>query len=84
NKEHGIVPQTIKKEIRDAIRITHVNSEEMSNSLTEQLRALKRDDREQALRNVELEMKQAAKDLNFEKAAELRDIIMELKAEMKK
>ncbi|MER2095249.1 MAG: helicase-related protein, partial [Aerococcus urinaeequi] len=69
NKEHGIVPQTIKKEIRDAIRITHVNSEEMSNSLTEQLRALKRDDREQALRNVELEMKQAAKDLNFEKAA---------------
>ena len=45
NKEHGIVPQTIKKEIRDAIRITHVNSEEMSNSLTEQLRALKRDDR---------------------------------------
>ncbi|MFV8815403.1 excinuclease ABC subunit UvrB, partial [Aerococcus urinaeequi] len=83
NKEHGIVPQTIKKEIRDAIRITHVNSEEMSNSLTEQLRALKRDDREQALRNVELEMKQAAKDLNFEKAAELRDIIMELKAEMK-
>lgn len=84
NKEHGIIPQTIKKEIRDAIRITHVNSEEMSNSLTEQLRALKRDDREQALRNVELEMKQAAKDLNFEKAAELRDIIMELKAEMKK
>ena len=84
NKEHGIVPQTIKKEIRDAIRITHVNSEEMSNSLTEQLRALKRDDREQALRNVELEMKQAAKDLNFEKAAELRDIIMELKTEMKK
>lgn len=84
NKEHGIVPQTIKKEIRDAIRITHVNSEEMSNSLTEQLRSLKRDDREQALRNVELEMKQAAKDLNFEKAAELRDIIMELKAEMKK
>lgn len=84
NKQHGIVPQTIKKEIRDAIRITHVNSEEMSNSLTEQLRALKRDDREQALRNVELEMKQAAKDLNFEKAAELRDIIMELKAEMKK
>lgn len=84
NKEHGIVPQTIKKEIRDAIRITHVNSEEMSNSLTEQLRALKRDDREQALRNVELEMKQAAKDLNFEKAAELRDVIMELKAEMKK
>lgn len=84
NKEHGIVPQTIKKEIRDVIRITHVNSEEMSNSLTEQLRALKRDDREQALRNVELEMKQAAKDLNFEKAAELRDIIMELKAEMKK
>lgn len=84
NKEHGIEPKTIKKEIRDAIRITHINSEEMSNSLTEQIRALKRDDKEQALRNVELEMKQAAKELNFEKAAELRDIILELKAEMKK
>ncbi|RPA61305.1 excinuclease ABC subunit UvrB [Aerococcus agrisoli] len=84
NEEHGIVPKTIKKDIRDAIRITHVNSEEMSNSLTEQIRSLKRDDKEQALRNVELEMKQAAKELNFEKAAELRDIILELKAEMKR
>lgn len=84
NEAHGIVPKTIKKDIRDAIRITHVNSEEMSNSLTEQIRSLKRDEKEQALRNVELEMKQAAKELNFEKAAELRDIILELKAEMKR
>lgn len=84
NAEHGIEPKTIKKEIRDAIRITHINSEEESNSLAEQIRALKRDDKEQAIRNVELEMKQAAKEMNFEKAAELRDIILELKAEMKK
>lgn len=84
NEAHGIVPKTIKKDIRDAIRITHVNSEELSNSLTEQIRSLKRDEKEQALRNVELEMKQAAKELNFEKAAELRDIILELKAEMKR
>src|SRR5699024_262699 len=84
NKERGIVPQTIKKEIRDAIRITHVNSAEMSNSLTEQLRALKRDERGQGLRHVARGWNQAAKDLHVEKAAGLRDIIMELKAEMKK
>ncbi|MDK6369435.1 MULTISPECIES: excinuclease ABC subunit UvrB [Aerococcus] len=84
NKEHGITPQTIKKDIHDSIRITtDVNLAEESESLTESIRALKRNDKEEALHNLEMEMRQAAKDLEFERAAELRDVLMELKAEFK-
>lgn len=84
NKEHGITPQTIKKDIHDSIRITSdVNLAEESESLTESIRALKRNEKEEALHNLEMEMRQAAKDLEFERAAELRDVLMELKAEFK-
>ncbi|AMB94932.1 excinuclease ABC subunit UvrB [Aerococcus sanguinicola] len=84
NKEHGITPQTIKKEIHDSIRITSdVNLAEESESLTESIRALKRNEKEEAVHNLEMEMRQAAKDLEFERAAELRDVLMELKAEFK-
>ncbi|WP_195854675.1 excinuclease ABC subunit UvrB [Aerococcus sanguinicola] len=84
NKEHGITPQTIKKEIHDSIRITSdVNLAEESESLTESFRALKRNEKEEAVHNLEMEMRQAAKDLEFERAAELRDVLMELKAEFK-
>ncbi|AMB98992.1 excinuclease ABC subunit B [Aerococcus urinaehominis] len=82
NEKHGIVPQTIKKEIRDLIAITHdVDAAAEAVDLTESIRALSRDDKAQAIENLELEMRQAAKDLEFEKAAELRDIVMEMKAE---
>ncbi len=84
NDKYNIEPQTIKKEIPELIRITHdVNTADESASLLDSIRDLKRDDKEEAVHNVEMEMKQAAKDLNFEKAAELRDIVMELKAEFK-
>lgn len=82
NKAHGIVPQTIKKDIRDLIAITrNVDAASEARSLTDAIRALGRSDKEEAINNLELEMRQAAKDLNFEKAAELRDIVLELKAE---
>ncbi|AMB95375.1 excinuclease ABC subunit UvrB [Aerococcus urinae] len=84
NEEHNITPKTIQKEIRDSIRITTaVNSEEENESLMDTIRGMNRNEKEEAVHNVELEMRQAAKDLNFEKAAELRDIILELKAEYK-
>ena len=84
NDKYNIEPQTIKKEIPELIRITHdVNTADESASLLDSIRDLKRDDKEEAVHNIEMEMKQAAKDLNFEKAAELRDIVMELKAEFK-
>ena len=84
NQEHGIVPQTIKKEIRDLIRITHdVENEDKQESLLKQFRKLSRLQREEQLERLEMEMRQAAKDLNFETAADLRDMIMELKGAYK-
>ena len=81
NEAHGITPKTIKKEIRDLIRITHeVESEEKQENILVQFKKLSRLQREEQLERLTLEMKQAAKDLNFETAAELRDVIMELKA----
>ncbi|MCY3030173.1 excinuclease ABC subunit UvrB [Aerococcus sp. Group 1] len=84
NEEHHITPKTIQKEIRDSIRITTaVNNAEENELLMDTIRGMNRNEKEEAVHNVELEMRQAAKDLNFEKAAELRDIILELKAEYK-
>lgn len=84
NHEHGIVPQTIKKEIRDSIRITSaVNDQERTNAITEAVKALDRSEKQAALDNLESEMKLAAANLEFERAAELRDVLMELKAEFK-
>lgn len=82
NQKHGIVPQTIKKDIRDLIAITHdIDAAREARSLTDSIRALGRSEKEEAINNLELEMRQAAKALNFEKAAELRDIVLELKVE---
>ncbi|MFL2130277.1 MAG: excinuclease ABC subunit UvrB [Ruoffia tabacinasalis] len=81
NKEYGITPKTIKKEVRDLIRITHeVEGEEQEENILAQFKQLSRLQREEELERLEMEMRQYAKDLNFEAAADLRDIVMELKA----
>ncbi|MFW3539567.1 excinuclease ABC subunit UvrB [Vagococcus fluvialis] len=80
NKEHGIVPKTIIKEIRDLIRISKDNEEEENVSLTKQYESLNKDEKKELLFELESQMKQAAKDLDFEKAATLRDTILELKS----
>lgn len=81
NDEHGIVPKTIKKEVRNLISITHeVDAEEQEENILNQFKSLSRLQREEELERLELEMRQYAKDLNFEAAADMRDIIMELKA----
>ncbi|MBO8157614.1 MAG: excinuclease ABC subunit UvrB [Bacillaceae bacterium] len=81
NEEHGIEPTTIKKEIRDVIRATMVAEDEETYEENKNLKSLSKSDKEKMIEDLEKEMKQAAKELNFEKAAELRDIILELKAE---
>jgi excinuclease ABC subunit B len=81
NEKHGITPQTIQKAIRDVIRATIAAEEQEEYSPAEGLRKLTKKDREQVILNMEKEMKEAAKALNFERAAELRDLILELKAE---
>lgn len=81
NKKHGITPKTIQKEIREAIRATQAAEEQEDFAATAALGKLTKKVREKVIANMEKEMKEAAKALNFERAAELRDLILELKAE---
>ena len=81
NKEHGITPKTIHKNIRDLIAITHaVEKEETTQTDFKQMTVQQR---REAIEVMELEMRAAAKELNFEKAAQLRDMILELRAQYK-
>lgn len=81
NRKHGIVPKTIQKEIRDVIRATYAAEDSAAYAPLEKIGKMTKDEKEQLIQNLEKEMKEAAKALDFERAAELRDIIFELKAE---
>ncbi|MFY9379254.1 MAG: UvrB/UvrC motif-containing protein, partial [Acutalibacteraceae bacterium] len=75
NKKNNIVPTTIKKEIRDIIEITSKQGIEKSKPT----RKLNRIEKEQLIKRLTTEMKAAAKILEFEHAAYLRDEIEKLK-----
>ncbi|ACT04335.1 excinuclease ABC subunit UvrB [Paenibacillus sp. JDR-2] len=82
NEEHGITPQTIRKKVHDDIKATKV-AEEKSEYLTGVgSEKMSKKERQALLQRLEAEMKDAAKNLQFERAAELRDALLELKAEM--
>ena len=72
NKKHNIIPKTIVKEIRDIISNTDEESFEQPN--------ISKQDKQKTLEKIELEMKEAAKNLDFERAMELRDILFEMQA----
>ncbi|RUS55555.1 excinuclease ABC subunit B [Kurthia sp. 3B1D] len=78
NDEHGVTPTTIHKEIRDAIRATKV-AEEVDKYMSN--KKLTKKERGELIASLEVEMSEAARALDFERAAELRDTILELKAE---
>ncbi|WMT40613.1 excinuclease ABC subunit UvrB [Paenibacillus sp. D2_2] len=80
NEKHGITPQTIRKKVRDVIEATKV-AESKADYLADAKGKLSKRDRESMIKRLEAEMKEAAKSLQFERAAELRDAILELKAE---
>ncbi|WP_174728740.1 excinuclease ABC subunit UvrB [Mesobacillus harenae] len=80
NRKHGITPQTIQKEIRDVIRATIAAEEQEEYTPAERMKKLTKKERDEVIAGMEIEMKEAAKALNFERAAELRDLILELKA----
>jgi excinuclease ABC subunit B len=81
NEAHSITPQTIRKKVRDVIEATKV-AEQKANYLTgATTEKMSKKDRISLIERLEQEMKTAAKDLQFERAAELRDAIMELKAQ---
>lgn len=81
NEEHGIVPKTIKKEVRDIIEIS---SKAETEQKTKKKKRLTDKERLQLIETMTTEMKNAAKMLEFEHAAYLRDKIKELKDEMVK
>jgi excinuclease ABC subunit B len=81
NEEHGITPQTIQKSIRDVIQGTKV-AEQSEDYLPDKMYSkLSKKERKEVVLRMEDEMKEAARHLDFERAAQLRDLILELKAE---
>lgn len=81
NEEHGITPKTIRKKIHDVISATVETDEENEKEQKVVPKKLTKKERQKTIENIEKEMKQAAKDLDFERATELRDMLFELKAE---
>ena len=77
NKEHGIVPKTIIKSVRDVIELSA--AEEESEQLLRNKTKLSKKERDAAIEKLEKEMKEASKRLEFEYAAVLRDRIIELR-----
>ena len=78
NDENGIIPRTIIKEIRAPIH-------NMDDDIADSIKTIKRGSRSEIqakIKELEKEMKQAAKEFDFERAAELRDIILEMKADL--
>lgn len=79
NEEHNIVPTTIIKEVRDVMHSKE--TQEMSASYLKKKNKMGKKEKEKLLSSIEKEMKQAAKELDFERAAELRDMLIELRSE---
>lgn len=82
NEKHGIVPQTIKKDVREVIEATKVVEQTAEYVTENKAKKMSKSERNKLINDLEKEMKQAAQELNFERAAELRDLIIELKAEV--
>ncbi len=77
NKAHGIVPKTIIKPIHEVVR-SKETKEMTAKFLKKKKMSVK--DKEQMIQNIEREMKEAARTLDFERAASLRDILFEMKS----
>ncbi len=79
NTEHGIVPKTISKPVEEAIH--GKETKEMAAKYLKKKTKMSKQDKATMIAGIEAEMKEAAKNLDFERAAELRDMLFELKAE---
>jgi len=84
NKEHGIVPKTIIKKVHDIIKATVSVEEKKSMGLDKDPESMSGEELEKVIFNVQKQMRQAAADLQFERAAELRDEVIELKKILEK
>ncbi len=80
NEAHGITPQTIRKKIRDVIEATKSADAKSELSADKGIDKMSKKDRQSLIQRLEKEMKDAAKSMQFERAAELRDALLELRA----
>jgi len=80
---HGIVPQTIQKGIRNVIEATKVAEEDAKYFIRGDEKSMDNDQLLKLIDRLSAEMKDAAANLQFERAAELRDKITELKGKIK-
>lgn len=78
NEEHGIIPQTIKKDIRDLISISKAAESDVAESAVD-YETMSRSERKEAIKTLQKQMQEAAELLDFELAAQIRDMILELK-----
>ena len=81
NREHGITPKSVRKAVRSVIEATHVAEDEAEYNAKKPLEMTKKE-LVNYVKKLEKEMKQAAADLQFERAAQLRDVIFEYKARL--
>ncbi|MFD2211777.1 excinuclease ABC subunit UvrB [Virgibacillus halophilus] len=82
NEKHHIVPKTIKKEVHESIRAT-VAAETGEDYVTDKkLKKMPTEEKEKVIEKMEKEMREAAKELDFERAAELRDVLFQLKTDV--
>lgn len=82
NEEHGIVPQTIKKKVYDIIQATKSVEENKSNGLDKDFESMDIKELRKQAAKTEKDMRKAAAELQFERAAELRDRLIEIKKYM--
>ena len=79
NEAHGITPKTIQKDVRDLIEATRPAEKETEIRKPEEMT---HKERKEYVKKLEKEMRQAAEDLQFERAAELRDLVFEYRSRM--
>lgn len=77
NREHGIIPKTIKKPIREIVEATHESEPDIYIKKPEEMT---KKELQKSIKSIDKAMREAAKNLEFERAAELRDILLELKS----
>ncbi len=82
NEEHGITPQTIKKAVRDLIRISKKVEETETGDIQKDIESMNQKELEQLVRKIKKKMNTAAAELNFELAASLRDQMLEIRKHM--
>ncbi len=81
NRQNNIIPRTIKKGIRAPLQATQAAEETVSylTVTSEKARAMGKKERERLTRSLEKEMREAARNLDFERAAEIRDVLFEIR-----